>query len=166
MLRNTGNRPPKTHVRFSGLAEDHARSKEKRLRYACLSLIAAAALAAPAAAHHSAAMFDSSKLVVLRGSIISFSYLNPHSWISVQGAPEGTAEAAKRWDVEATSPSSLARIGVQKETLKPGENVTIAIRPLRDGRAGGSMVFFVTPDGKSYGADPKAVGLDVAKLKP
>ena len=134
---------------------------------AFVGLFSAAALllAVPASAHHSAAMFDSSKLVVLRGSVISFSYLNPHSWISVQAAPEGSTEA-KRWDVEATSPSSLQRIGVSKDTLKPGEKVTIAIRPLRDGRNAGSMVFFVTPDGKSYGADPSAVGLDVAKLKP
>lgn len=136
-------------------------------RYACLSLaLAAVALAAPATAHHSAAMFDSSKLVVLRGEVVSFSYLNPHSWISLKGAPEGSTEAAKRWDVEATSPSSLARIGVQKDTLKPGEKVTMAIRPLRDGRPAGSMVLFVTADGKRYGADPQAVGLDLAKLKP
>ncbi len=133
---------------------------------AYLSLAAAAMLAAPASAHHSAAMFDSSKLVVLKGAVTEFSYLNPHSWISVQAAPDGASEAAKRWDVEATSPSSLSRIGVEKETLKPGEKITIAIRPLRDGRPGGSMVFFVTADGKRYGADPAAVGLDVAKLKP
>lgn len=133
--------------------------------FACLSFTAAM-LAGTASAHHSAAMFDSSKLLVLRGSVTEFSYLNPHSWISVQAAPEDGSEAAKRWDVEATSPSSLARIGVEKETLKPGEKITIAIRPLRDGRPGGSMVFFVTADGKRYGADPAAVGLDVTKLKP
>jgi hypothetical protein len=132
----------------------------------CLPFAAALLVAGSASAHHSAAMFDSSKLVVLRGTVTSFSYLNPHSWISVQAAPEGSSEAAKRWDVEATSPSSLARIGVEKDTLKPGEKLTIAIRPLRDGRPGGSMVLFVTADGKRYGADPAAVGLDVAKLKP
>jgi hypothetical protein len=128
-------------------------------------LLAGALLSTPASAHHSAAMFDASKLVVLRGTVVSFSYLNPHSWISVQAAPEGSAEV-KRWDVEATSPTALARIGVTKETLKPGEKLTIAIRPLRDGRAAGSMVFFVLPDGKSYGADPGALGLDIAKLRP
>lgn len=133
---------------------------------AYLPLAAALAIAAPVSAHHSAAMFDSSKLVVLKGSVTEFSYLNPHSWISVQAAPEGVSEAPKRWDVEATSPSSLSRIGVEKETLKPGDKIVIAIRPLRDGRSAGSMVFFVTADGKRYGADPAAVGLDVAKLKP
>ena len=141
-------------------------SKERCVKLPVRLLCAGALLmAAPASAHHSAAMFDASKLIVLRGAVLSFSYLNPHSWISIQGAPEGSTEV-KRWDVEATSPNTLARIGVTKETLKPGEKVTIAIRPLRDGRNAGSMVFFVTPDGKSYGADPSAVGLDVVKLKP
>ena len=128
--------------------------------------VAAALLAvSPASAHHSAAMFDATKLVVLRGAVVSFSYLNPHSWISVQGAPEGSTEV-KRWDVEATSPSTLGRIGVTKDTLKPGDKITIAIRPLRDGRNAGSMVLFVLADGKSYGAEPSAVGLNVADLKP
>lgn len=131
-----------------------------------IPVLAAALLAAvPAAAHHSAAMFDGSKLVILRGTVTTFTYLNPHSWISIQGAPEGSAEV-KRWDVEATSPTALRRIGVEKETLKSGDKVTIGIRPLRDGRAAGALVFFVTPDGKSYGADPKALGLDVDRLKP
>lgn len=131
-----------------------------------LQLLAGALLAAGAAhAHHSAAMFDQSKLVVLKGAIRSFSYINPHSWISIDGSAEGKGKAV-RWDVEATSPSTLARIGLTADVLKPGDQVTVAIRPLRDGRPGGSMVFVVGPDGKSYGADPKALGLDVEALKP
>lgn len=131
--------------------------------------ILAAALAlmglAPAGAHHSAAGFDHSKLVLLRGTIISFSYVNPHSWISVQAAVDGKGEPA-RWDIEATSPSQLARIGIEKDTLKPGDKVTIGSRPLRDGRTGGSLVFLVTVDGKVYGAKPQELGLDPAALTP
>src|ERR1044072_8601661 len=119
----------------------------------------------PANAHHSTAMFDSTKLVLLRGTVRSFSYMNPHSWISVDGAVEGKDEAA-RWDVEATSPTTLARIGVTQSTLKPGDKVTMGIRPLRDGRRAGAFVFVVTADGKHYGADPGQLGLKVGELKP
>ena len=129
-------------------------------------LVASAVLAAaPAWAHHSAAMFDGTKLVLLRGTVVSFTYLNPHSWIAIEGSPEGTRQP-ERWDIEATAPQSLARIGITATTLKPGERVTVAIRPLRDGRRAGSLVFFVLADGKAYGADPKDLGLDVAQLKP
>lgn len=118
-----------------------------------------------ALAHHSYAMFDNTKLVVLKGTLLSFSYVNPHSFISVVGAPDEAA-APVRWDVEATSPLALSAIGIKADTLKPGEKLTIALRPLRDGRLGGSMVFVITPDGATHGANPANLGLDPAKLKP
>lgn len=119
----------------------------------------------PAHAHHSFAMFDGGKLVVLRGSILSFSNMNPHAWISVDAKVNGEGESG-RWDIESTAPRMLAAMGISPETLKAGDKVTVAIRPLRDGRRGGSMVFVITPDGVAHGADPKDLGLDAATLKP
>jgi len=129
-------------------------------------LLAAAMLPlAHATAHHSAAMFDHSALLILKGVLQSISYLNPHSWISIEGSPAGTAEVT-RWDIEATSPSTLANIGLTAEAVHAGDRVTVGIRPLRDGRHGGSMVFVIGADGKSYGANPEALGLRVEDLKP
>jgi Family of unknown function (DUF6152) len=91
--------------------------------------------------------------------------MNPHAWISVQASVDGKGNA-ERWDIEATSPGTLATQGISPETLKTGDKVTIAMRPLRDGRRGGSFVFVVTADGTSRGAKPEALGLDVATLKP
>jgi len=119
----------------------------------------------PAWAHHSFAMFDSTKVTVIKGTILSWTYMNPHSWLSVVGIADG-AGSPKRWDVEATSPSTLARIGVLSGTLKAGDKVTVGIRPLRDGSPGGAWVFVVTTDGKVYGAQPSSVGLNVETLKP
>jgi hypothetical protein len=136
-------------------------------KWALLLAASLALMAVPASAHHSAAMFDGTKLVVLRGTVLSFAYLNPHSWISIEGAPDGKGKGpAERWDIEATAPGSLARIGITPATLKPGDKVTAGIRPMRDGRHAGSLVFFVLSDGKSYGAMPSEFGLDVEKLKP
>ena len=130
-----------------------------------LLLLALVVAARPALAHHSVAMFDQNRLLVLRGVVKSFSFVNPHSWISIVGSPDGAGEAV-RWDVEATSPSTLARLGMTGDALKPGDRVTVAIRPLLDGRHGGSMVFVIGPDGKRYGADPQALGLAQQELVP
>jgi hypothetical protein len=105
-------------------------------------------------------MFDQSKLVILKGTVKSFSYVNPHSWISIEGAPAKSKAAPLRWDIEAVAPGALARIGILGDTLKPGDKVTAAIRPLRDGRHAGSLVFITAPDGKSYGAKPSELGVD------
>lgn len=130
-----------------------------------LPMVAALAFAGPAAAHHSYAMFDNTKLLVVKGTVLSYAYVNPHAWISVIGSADRSTPAA-RWDVETTSPMVLAGMGLKPENLKKGDKVTVALRPLRDGRLGGSMVFVITADGVAHGAKPESLGLDAAKLKP
>jgi len=134
----------------------------KRVRLALGSL---AIFAATVFAHHSSAMFDGTKLVVLKGSMLSFTNMNPHGWISVEAKVNGTGKS-ERWDIESTSPGQLAAMGIQSDTLKPGDKVTAGIRPLRDGRHAGSMVFLITPDGVVHGAKLSDLGLDLATLKP
>ncbi len=119
----------------------------------------------PALAHHSFAMFDGQKLVILKGTMISFTNMNPHAWMSINAQADGKGKI-ERWDVEATAPMMLAAIGIRADTLKAGDKVTMGIRPLHDGRKGGSMVFVVTADGVSHGAKPEALGLDIETLKP
>lgn len=136
------------------------------MRQQSLALAAVAVLAgASAFAHHSFAMFDQQKVDLMRGTLLKFTYLNPHSWLSVVGTVDN-GSATERWDIEATSPSQLAQIGIHADTIKPGDKVTVAFHPLRDGRHGGSLVFVVTPDGVAHGAKPQALGFDLAKLKP
>jgi len=131
-----------------------------------LALLAPALLATGLArAHHSFAMFDGNRVVVLRGAMLSFSFLNPHAWISIV-VPSGTDAAEGRWDVEATSTAALAAQGIRGDTFKVGDKLTIGIRPLKDGRRGGSMVFVVDSNGKAYGADPEGFGLKPEDLKP
>jgi hypothetical protein len=116
-------------------------------------------------AHHSFAMFDREKVQLIRGTLYKFTYMNPHSWISVLGTVDN-GTTVERWDIEATSPSSLAAQGIHADTIKPGDKLTVAFHPLRDGRLGGSLVFLITPDGTAHGAKPAELGFDLSDLKP
>jgi hypothetical protein len=102
------------------------------------SLIAALSLAAPAAAHHSFAMFDSARVVTLRGTVKEFRWVNPHVALFVK--VDGSDAADKLWAVEMTSPSNLKRRGWARGTLKPGDRVAVEVNPLRDGKRGGGFV--------------------------
>lgn len=130
---------------------------------------AAAAVAAmttvPVFAHHSFAMFDNKAVSVVRGTLLTFTYLSPHSWISVIGSVDKNGPS-ERWDIEATAPVQLVAEGIHADTLKKGDKLTVGFHPLRDGRHGGSMIFVVTPDGVVHGAKPSLYGLDPASLKP
>ena len=50
--------------------------------------------------------------------------------------------------IEGMSPNYLARRGWSKSTLKPGDKITVVIRPMRDGSPGGMFVRATMSDGK------------------
>jgi hypothetical protein len=116
-----------------------------------LALLAAAAAltAAPAAfAHHSFAMFDNNKSVELKGTVREFQWTNPHSWIQLTVMENGQAT---EYSIEGGSPNGLARRGWKRTSLKPGDQVTVTVHPLKDGTKGGSFVKAVKADGSTLG---------------
>jgi hypothetical protein len=106
-----------------------------------LVLFAVAALA-----HHSFTMFDSSRTVTITGTIKEFQWTNPHTftWVDVPN-DKGVIET---WGIEGMSPNYLGRRGWTKNTLKPGDKVSIVIFPLKSGERGGTFLRCTLPDGK------------------
>ena len=96
-------------------------------------------------AHHSYAMFDLSQTVTLQGTIRDFQWTNPHSWIWID-VPNAKG-AAEQWGIEGMSPNYLGRRGWSKNTLKPGDKVSIVINPLKDGSKGGTFLRCTLADG-------------------
>jgi hypothetical protein len=106
----------------------------------------AAGVLAPATAHHSFAMFDLKTEKVLTGTIKTFEWTNPHTWIHVNVVePDGSTAT---YSVEGQSPNFWSRRGWSKNTVKPGDKVTVSIRPLKDGSKGGMFVKMTLPNGE------------------
>ena len=103
-----------------------------------LAGLAAAVLAAPAFAHHSFAMFDQSKVLYLSGTVKEFELINPHAWLQVVVA-DGKGETAT-WAFEGGSVPQLLKLGWNKENLKPGDQVEVGFRPMKDGSHGGQLM--------------------------
>jgi hypothetical protein len=112
---------------------------------ALLSAMLILVFSAPAFAHHSGAMFDRDKTVQLTGTVVSFGWTNPHSWIEID-VPNASGGTDK-WGVECNSPNTMARSGWRSTTLKPGDQVTISVHPLRDGTHGGRFITVKLADG-------------------
>lgn len=98
------------------------------------------ALPQPAAAHHSFALFDVSKTVALEGTVKSFEWTNPHSWITLE--VPGPRNAVDEWLIELPAAGALAREGWNKNYIKVGEKLILHVNPLKDGRKGGSLEAF------------------------
>ncbi|MGC3982419.1 MAG: DUF6152 family protein [Steroidobacteraceae bacterium] len=126
---------------------------------ACMSLAPLAATA-----HHSYAMFDRSKSVSSEAIVRIWEFTNPHAtlWVYIndaQGKPV-------LWGVEAAGPTQLLRSGWDKNTVKPGDKVTVVINPLRNGSNGGSLVKLTLADGRSLGAGGAPAAENEASKEP
>lgn len=101
-----------------------------------------------AAAHHSAAQFDFSQRVTVKGVIKTFNVRNPHTMAIVEITDEerGTRDV----EFEGHSASHFYRAGYTRGMAKPGDEIAILIAPRGDGEDGGFIQAF-TVDGKTVG---------------
>jgi len=113
-----------------------------------LSLAASAAVAmigtAPANAHHSFALFDVTRTVELEGTVKSFEWTNPHSWIRLEVA--GPHNTTKEWLIEMPPAGTLAREGLSRNFVKAGERIVVHVNPLKSGGEAGSLASFSFDD--------------------
>jgi hypothetical protein len=153
-------------------ANNTSRGSRGILKAAALTSIAAAAVAAslPLAAHHSfSAEFDGSKEIKATGSVTKLDWQNPHGWIhlTVSEICERTAargpnaveqewacrspagdEKGADWAFEIGSPNGLMRQGWTRNSLKPGDVVTVLGSRARDGSTNSNARSVTTADGK------------------
>jgi len=97
-------------------------------------------------AHHGSSNYDLSKAVSVKGTIKEFAFTNPHSAIHLEAKDD--KGAAEQWLIEADSPNNLARAGWTRDSLKPGDVVTIVGNRLKDGSKVMRLQKIIFPDGK------------------
>ena len=83
----------------------------------------------PAAAHHSAAMYDQRQDIRLNGIVAEFEWKDPHVYIRVD-APDENGERVT-WLVEGRPPAAMSKLGWTRESLSPGDRVSVAANPGR-----------------------------------
>ncbi len=97
-----------------------------------VALAAGLALApAPAVfAHHSIAAEYEARVIVLNAVIARVNWMNPHVWIYFNTTDAGGA--VTNWECEGGAPNGLIGLGWRKDSLKPGDHVTIEASRSKD----------------------------------
>jgi len=110
--------------------------------------LSALAFSVNLAAHHSPVLFDMQKTQTLEGTVVEFTWTNPHSSIQLDVQ---TASGVERWGVEMGSPNSMVKAGWKSTIIKPGDKVTVAVHPLKSGEHGGIFMSITLADGRRLG---------------
>lgn len=129
----------------------------RRLALCALTLTAALAGAASVRAHHSFGATYLNEEIRLEGKLVQFLFRNPHSFVHIE-APDERGQM-QRWSVEWSGTGALQRQGVDRATLRIGDEVIVTGRPSRTpGEYRLQMVTLQRPlDGLSWGNRPGEV---------
>ena len=103
-------------------------------------------VSAPLFAHHGNSAYDMSKTVPVKATITKFEYSNPHTQIYYDVTDDkGNVE---HWVAETTNPAMLNRVGWSRDSLKPGDQVTLFVNPNKVGAKVTFLQKVVLSDGK------------------
>jgi hypothetical protein len=75
-------------------------------------------------AHHGTANYDMTKAITVKGTVTDFQFINPHTLILFD--VKNDKGEVEHWQAEATSPNHLVRAGWTKNTVKPGDQISIS----------------------------------------
>ena len=103
-------------------------------------------------AHHASRQVYEGKSVTLMGVVTDYEWANPHSVLSI--AVKDNKGKVEEWHAEILPPSEMLRAGWTKESLKPGDEVTLTGRPGRYEQHIMWLEYLVTSDGKKLGRKP------------
>ena len=88
-------------------------------------------------AHHQfTSEFDWKKPVTLKGTVTKIEWMNPHVWFYLDIKDQ--AGTVTNWGMEMGSPNGLMRNGWTRNSMKPGDTVTVEGSLAKDGSPRGN----------------------------
>jgi hypothetical protein len=113
--------------------------------------IVVALTAMPLQAHHTGSTLLSETTVTLKGVVKNWLWSNPHCLLTLE--VKGEDGQVVTWIVEAQAPNSIYPAGYRNNTFKSGDEVTVTINPVTNGRPYGRIDRVVLADGRTLGGD-------------
>jgi hypothetical protein len=109
-------------------------------------------------AHHGNVAFDTSKKFTLKAIVTEWFWANPHCFLKFDAQDE--KGNVVHWVAETSNPSDMSNLGWSIRSFKPGDQVTVTVTPVRNGRPVGRVLQVVLANGQTLGT--RVAGLPVS----
>jgi len=125
-----------------------------------IAVAAICAFVLPAWSHHSHGNYNTDSFTDLQGVVKEVHLVVPHSWVYLEVKDAGGEPQV--WVLEATSRTGLEKVGVTRDSVKPGDTIKARCHRLRDGTNGCLLGFVKAKDGtvKDWDGGEAAVPAD------
>jgi hypothetical protein len=108
--------------------------------------ISVSILSLPLFAHHGNAAYDATKQVTVKGTVTQFLWANPHCVILLDATDEGGQ--AVHWMAETENPTTMTNMGWTKGAFKPGDQITLKVITVKNGKPIGRIVYVDLANGQ------------------
>ena len=119
---------------------------KNRLAVSSLVMIGLLTVSVPLFAHHGNASYGNAKQLTVKGTVTDWVWLNPHTLLKMEVKDE--EGKVVNWVVEWSAPSSLINFGINKQTFKPGDEVTVVMITPDNGAPVGRIQRVMLANGK------------------
>ena len=103
----------------------------------------------PVFAHHGNAAFDTGKKVTMKGTVTEWFWANPHCFLKFDVKDESGNVA--HWVAETNNAPDMIERGWSNKSFKPGDEITVTVEPVKNGRPVGRVLQVVLPNGETLG---------------
>jgi len=101
----------------------------------------------PAFAHHGAAAFETSKTITMKATVTDWFWANPHCFVKFDY--KNDKGEVEHWVVETSNPPDMTNKGWTIHTLKPGDEVTVTVYGVKNGKTVGRLITIQLPSGQT-----------------
>ena len=93
---------------------------------------------------------DTGKKLVLKGVVTDWLWQNPHSVLKFDVKDD--SGNLVHWSAEANNPADMVERGWSKNSIKVGDEVTVTVEPVKNGKPVGRIIQIVLPNGQTLGS--------------
>ena len=116
----------------------------------CALVIALLMFPASSSAHHGSAAFEMGKKATMKGTVTEWVWANPHCFLKYDVKDDNGTVV--HWVAETSNPPDMINSGWSKQSLSPGDEITVTVEPVKNGRPVGHLLEVILPNGKTLSA--------------